>query len=117
MSSMVTVDEMDRRVREGLARAKERLPTHVVDLRYKLDMDWAGDDGIYVWIIIDDAAPESSWEAEATWSLREVIKQALAEAGADWWPYLMVRARSEQAELDDQEQRERQRQQPQQRRR
>ncbi|MBX3469762.1 MAG: hypothetical protein KF878_23050 [Planctomycetes bacterium] len=91
---------VEQRVRTALARAKKRLPRHVVALRHRLDTDSSGQDAVYVWIIIDDGAPEEVWAYEATSPLGDVVEQALSAAGVDLWPYVLFRAKSEQDEFD-----------------
>jgi len=88
------------RVEQALKTAKASLPPEVVDLRHELDIDSTGVDCVRVWLILDDASPEEVWAFASTSAMRETVKRALRDAEVDLWPYILVRAKSEQDAFD-----------------
>lgn len=88
------------RVEQALKAAKTNLPPEVVDIRHELDIDSTGADCVRVWLIVDDAAPEDVWAFSSTSAMRDTVKRALSGEQVDLWPYISVRAKSEQDAFD-----------------
>lgn len=78
-------------------------PPYVTELRYKLDNDWSGDPGVWIWVILRDDIADSADLRKYTRPVTSDLAQAVHNAGIDRWPYVHIRGQSEQAELDEAE--------------
>ena len=75
-------------------------PSFVKEIRFTLDNDWAGDPGVFIWVILQDDIAASREILKYTTPIRSAIAQALRAAEIDRWPYVHIRGASEQTELD-----------------
>lgn len=72
-------------------------PTELADLRFKTGRDHTGDPGIWIWAILEDRSdPEFRQNSKAIHALLETASRKIAP---ERWPYVGVRAVSEQDEI------------------
>ena len=92
----------DRAVGRLLDRKKLAFPRkpRVVDLRWETDLDWTGDPCVRVWLIFDDATTEEELAFERIEPYMEKVRKAVDRSDLGLIPYLSIRTRSEQAEID-----------------
>lgn len=80
----------------ALLRDEDGLPGFVLGLDYALDTDATGDQAIWIWVIIDDAADaESSAFQEFARRFRARVRKALQAQHVNRIPYVRFRPRSE----------------------
>ena len=72
-------------------------PSFVKAHPHEVGSDATGDPAVWVWVVVDDATPESTWSDGSLAKLTDQIRQALA--GLNVWPYVHFRSESEEAEV------------------
>ena len=92
---------MDEEARILAALAAAPFPDYVVDRRILLDVDWAGEDAVWIYVILADDAPKLT--TDRAMSTRDIARRALEQTGISLQSYVRFRTRSEQAELDREE--------------
>jgi hypothetical protein len=71
-----------------------------VTLRHKLDEDSAGEEALWVWVILDDKVVEDPVKFHSTATgVREAIQSELKRQGVARWPYIRFRSASEDREV------------------
>jgi hypothetical protein len=93
LAAYVSMDDESFRV----ARIIEdtHFPEYVRGFDWKLDEDSAGDEALWVWVVVDDAvASFPSFSAKAQ-EVQRLIASGLRDAGISRWPYVRFRAMSE----------------------
>lgn len=75
-------------------------PRYVDSFEFMLDEDSTGDLAVFVWVIIEDTAPEGAWSATSRNRIRRQVRDAI-DAVTDMRVYIYFQSVSEQEELDD----------------
>ena len=76
----------------ALLRIAGPLPPFVLGLDYKLDTDWSGDPGVWIWVILsDDLDPDSEEFKDFSRRFRGIGWAVVKWAGSNRLPYLGYR--------------------------
>ncbi|MBI1849459.1 MAG: hypothetical protein HYR85_03840 [Planctomycetes bacterium] len=94
--------QADQVLKKTLDLKKLRLPkpNRVVDIRFKRDQEWTGEDAVWIWVILDDRTPEKERAYVKLMPIFDAIEKAVSASGLGLWPHVRVRMRSEQADID-----------------
>jgi hypothetical protein len=87
----------EKQIRQALNRV--RYPDFVVTWYFELGEDWTGDPAIWIYVIVEDDAPDRDGFRSAVRELRERIQEALKDSGVPRWPFVRIRRASEQRAL------------------
>src|SRR4051794_17234333 len=98
-SSRKSRSDLDEVGRLRAAMKAVRLPKVVKTWIYRFGQDSTDVPAVWIWLILDDDAPDADAFAPIMMRLSREIHRALQDAGLDHWPYLHVRTVSEQKEL------------------
>ena len=100
---------MDDLVAAALRAAREKFPPvpRVVDMKFQLGRDAAGDNAVRIWVILDDATPGAQLHHVVFQPMEEQIRAAIGRAlregtqfQLDLVPYVYFRLKSEQDEIE-----------------
>jgi hypothetical protein len=96
------VDDKEQMLTKILSLESLRLPKtpRVVEIRHKLGRDWSGDEAVWIWLILDDETRAKDWDFRRLKPLIERVEEAVARSPLEVWPYVAVRSKSEQDEMD-----------------
>lgn len=78
------------RIRTTLESVPASLPSHpkVVETRFELGTDEAGDPAVYVVVLLDDSTSDADWVSSKLEPIAQRVRAALHEAGIARWPYV-----------------------------
>jgi hypothetical protein len=94
---MKTTASTDERERTERAIRAAKLPRYVVDRRYQMDIDSAGEEVVLIWLILTD---DKRLTAREIYRNKDAIGEALQRAGVASWPHVYFRTVSEQRSFD-----------------
>jgi hypothetical protein len=76
-----------------------RFPAGVEDFVIKLGEDWTHDPAAFIWVIVSDELADQN-RLPPLFDLEEIIRGAFSRGGIDLYPYVGLRTKSEQSELE-----------------
>ena len=85
------------RAAAGTAIRMAKLPRYVVDRRWQMDLDPAGEAAISIWLIVADG---KRLRPREIYHNRAAVRAALTAAGLSLWPFVFYRTFSEQRSFD-----------------
>jgi hypothetical protein len=91
-----TPQELDRL---RIAMRSVRFPDFVQTWDHEFGRDSTGEPAVWIWVVVDDDAPDDATFTTTTTRLQREIHRALDRAGLDRWPYVRFRTFSEQKSL------------------
>ena len=75
-------------------------PPILADLRFETGLDHTSDPGIWIWMIVTDAAVEVPEFRTNTNFIRRLLDTASRAVAPERWPYIRLRTVAEQAEIE-----------------
>ena len=77
-------------IRAALATVPTSFPGHprVVETRFKLGSDEAGDPAVFVVVLLDENTSDADWTSPKLEPIAERFRAALDDAGIARWPYV-----------------------------
>ncbi|MBX3362455.1 MAG: hypothetical protein KF912_03740 [Phycisphaeraceae bacterium] len=91
---MPTKDEQIQAALDSVLASAPKVPK-VIETRFRLGIDDAGDDAIFVLVVLDEQTKDTEWTTANFQPIMDQIHEAIRAAGLTDWPYFRFARPSE----------------------